>query len=146
MIAIGCLMFELLTGDVPFHGSSRLPLRVAHRESAVPSVAAARPSAPPALDALVAAMLAKDPAARPAAEAVYQALLPVAAGTVAVADGLLPGGDERRDPVRPFRQPLLGLTGRNPFHVPADGKAADDGPGYRDHLPAHRGGGRADAR
>ena len=127
--SLGCLLFELLTGDVPFHGSSRLPLRVAHQESAVPSVAAARPSVPPALDALVAAMLAKDPAARPAAEAVYRALLPVAAGTVAVADGLLPGGDERRDPVRPFRQPLLGLTGRNPFQVPADGKAADDGPG-----------------
>jgi len=71
-------------------------------------------------------MLAKDPAARPAAEAVYRELLPVAAGTVAVTDGPLPGSDERRDPVKPFRQPLLGLTGRNPFQVPADGKAADD--------------------
>jgi serine/threonine protein kinase len=123
--SLGCLLFELLTGDVPFHGSSRLPLRVAHQESEVPSVAAARPSVPSAVDALVAAMLAKDPAARPAAEAVYRSLLPVAAGTVAVADGPLPGGDERRDPVRPFRLPLLGLTGRNPLQVPADGKAAD---------------------
>ena len=127
--SLGCLLFELLTGDVPFHGSSRVPLRVAHQESAVPSVAAARPSVPSTVDALVTAMLAKDPAARPAAEAVYRALLPIAAGTVAVADGPLPGGDERRDPVRPFRQPLLGPTGRNPFQVPADGKAADDGSG-----------------
>jgi hypothetical protein len=46
--SLGCLLFELLTGDVPFHGS-RVPLRVAHQESAVPSVAAARPSVPPAL-------------------------------------------------------------------------------------------------
>jgi hypothetical protein len=126
---VDCLLFELLTGDMPFHGSSRLPLRVAHQESAVPSVAAARPSVPPAVDALVAAMLAKDPAARPAAEAVYQSLLPVAAGTVAITDGPLPESDERRDPVRPFRQPLLGLTGRNPFQVPADGTSAGDGSG-----------------
>jgi tRNA A-37 threonylcarbamoyl transferase component Bud32 len=122
--SLGCLLFELLTGDVPFHGSLRLPLRVAHQESAVPSVAAARPSVPLAVDALVTAMLAKDPDARPAAEAVYQGLLPVATGTVAGADGPMSGGDERRDPVRPFRQPLLGMTGRNPFQVPAA-----DGPG-----------------
>jgi hypothetical protein len=126
--SLGCLLFELLTGDVPFHGSSRLPLRVAHQESAVPSVAAARPSVPPAVDALVTAMLAKDPVARPAAEAIYRALLPVAAETVATADGPLPGG-EGRDPVRPFRQPLLGPMGGNPFQVPADGRVAGDGSG-----------------
>ena len=120
--SLGCLLFELLTGDMPFHGSTRLPLRVAHQESAVPSVTAARPTVPPAIDALVAAMLAKDPVARPAAEAVYRALLPVAAGTVAVADGPVPGGDGRRDPVRPFRQPLLGSVSRNPFQVPGDGQ------------------------
>jgi hypothetical protein len=51
-------------------------------------------------------MLAKNPAARPAAEAVYRALLPVASGVVAIADGPLPESDERQDPVRPFRQPL----------------------------------------
>jgi serine/threonine protein kinase len=124
--SLGCLLFELLTGDVPFHGSSRVPLRVAHQESVAPSVAAARPSVPSTVDALVAAMLGKDPAARPAAEEVYRALLPIAAGTVAAMAGPLPGDEERRNPVRPFRQPLLGPTGRDPFHVPADGKAADD--------------------
>lgn len=105
---------------------------IVHREeSAVPSVAATRPLVPPAVDALVMTMLAKDPAARPDAEAVYRALLPIAAGAVAGADGPLPvgplpGDEERRNPVRPFRQPLLGLAGREPFLVPADGKAADE--------------------
>ena len=127
--SLGCLLFELLTGDVPFHGSSRVPLRVAHQESAAPSVAAVRPSVSAAIDTLVAAMLAKDPAARPTAEAVYRALLPIAGGTVATADGPLPGGEERRNPVRPFRQPLLGPTGRDPFPVPADSQAATDGSG-----------------
>jgi hypothetical protein len=133
--SLGCLLFELLTGDMPFHGSSRVPLRVAHQESVVPSVAAARNSVPPAVDVLVAAMLDKDPAARPAAEEVYRALLPIAAGTVVVADGPLPGGDEGRNPLRPFRQPLLGSTRRDPFRVPADGKAADDGSGTGINRP-----------
>jgi tetratricopeptide (TPR) repeat protein len=57
---------------------------------------------------------------------VYRALLPIAAGTVAAAAGPLPGDEERRNPVRPFRQPLLGPTGRDPFRVPTDGKAVDD--------------------
>jgi hypothetical protein len=78
-----------------------------------------RPAVPPAVADLVATMLAKDPAGRPSAEAVYQALLPIAAGTVMVPDGPLPGGDEGRDPVRPFRQPLLRLTGHDPFRVAA---------------------------
>jgi len=133
--SLGCLLFELLTGDTPFHGSSRVPLRVAHQESPVPSVVVARISAPPEMDTLVTAMLAKDPAARPAAETVYQALLPFAAGTITVADGPLPGGDEGRDPVRPFRLPLLGQTGHSPFlRTPADGNAAD-GPGTRTTRP-----------
>ncbi len=107
----------------------RVPLRIAHQESPVPSAAVARPSVPPEVDALVAAMLAKDPAARPGAEAVYRALLPVVAGMVPVADGSLPGGDERRNPLLPFRQPLLGRTGVDPFRAPADAaKAADEWP------------------
>jgi hypothetical protein len=133
--SLGCLLFELLTGDVPFHGSSRVPLRVAHQESAVPSVAAGRPSVPTDIDAIVVAMLAKNPAARPTAETVYRRLLPIADGTVAVADGPLPGGDERRNPARPFRQPLLGLTGRDSFRAPAVGKAASEGADARTTSP-----------
>ena len=79
------------------------------------------------LTQLVVAMLAKNPAARPTAEEVYRALLPIVDATVTVADGPLLGGEERRNPARPFRQPLLGLTGRDPFQVPADGKAAEEG-------------------
>jgi tetratricopeptide (TPR) repeat protein len=86
-------------------------LRVAHQEAPVPSLRTLRPSALPELDALVAAMMAKDPVARPAALAVYQALLPLAVGSIAAAEGPLPDGNDSRDPMRPFRQPLVGLAG-----------------------------------
>jgi hypothetical protein len=69
-------------------------------------------------------MLAKDPAARPSAEAVYQALLPFATGAAAAPHGPLPGGDATRDPVRPFRQPLLGVAGRQSPPASADGEPA----------------------
>ena len=111
--SLGCLLFELLTGDVPYHATSRMPLRVAHQESTVPSVRAVRPSVPVPVDSLVAAMLAKEPGARPTAEAVYEALLPFAASSPSVA-GHATSGEARRDPLRPFRQPLLGLPGPNP--------------------------------
>lgn len=119
--SLGCLLFELLTGDVPFHETERVPLRTAHQSVPAPSVAALRPTVPTAISTLVATMLAKEPAARPSAEEVYHSLLPFAAGTVAVPDGPLPGGDARRDPVRPFRQPLLSLAGISPLQVPVDG-------------------------
>ncbi len=67
--SLGCLLFELLTGDVPFHGTERVPLRVAHQSSAVPSVSLVRPSVPPMVGGLVAAMLAKDPAPPPSPHA-----------------------------------------------------------------------------
>lgn len=125
--SLGCLLFELLTGDLPFHATSWMTLRVAHQEAPVPSVRAARPAALPELDALVTAMLAKDPAARPSALAVYRALLPLAAGRVAAAEGPVPGAHEGRDPLRPFRQPLLGVAGHAAGTVPAGDAGATRG-------------------
>ncbi|MFC7326234.1 protein kinase domain-containing protein [Marinactinospora rubrisoli] len=100
--SLGCLLCELLTGDVPFHASTDVPLRAHHVQSIPPSVRARRSEIPEPLDALVESMLAKDPDARPSAEAVYEALVPL----TSTANDCL-GGDESRDPTRPFRRPLL---------------------------------------
>ncbi len=63
--ALGCLLHELVTGEQPFHGS--LPrLMVAHTEQLPARLSTLRSDVPPALDAVVARMLAKDPAMRPA--------------------------------------------------------------------------------
>jgi serine/threonine protein kinase len=100
--SLGCLLCELLTGDVPFHGTTDVPLRARYLQSAAPSVRARRPGVPVGVDALVASMLAKDPPARPSAEAVYEALVPLTSALGGSSEG-----DEGRDPTRPFRRPLL---------------------------------------
>jgi hypothetical protein len=100
--SLGCLLLELLTGDVPFFATADMPLRSHHLSTRAPSARTRRAAVPAALDTLVTAMLAKDPEARPTAAAVYAALLPL---TGVGAGGR--GGEVNCDPTRPFRWPLL---------------------------------------
>jgi serine/threonine protein kinase len=104
--SLGCLLHELLTGDVPFHATSAIPLRAHHLHSPVPSARARRAAVPLAVDAFLSSMLAKDPDARPSASAVYETLLPLS----------ISGSrdeNEGRDPTRPFRWPLLAPATRH---------------------------------
>ncbi len=62
--ALGCLLFDLVTGDGPFAGS--LPeLMFAHQEMRPARPSWLRPGVPAALDRLILRALAKDPADRP---------------------------------------------------------------------------------
>lgn len=99
--SLGCLLYELLTGDPPFLETPDTSLRAHHVQSSVPSVRAARAGIPETLDELITAMLAKTPDTRPSAEQVYSALVPLVGSPGGSA------GDESRDPTRPFRTPLL---------------------------------------
>lgn len=105
--SLGCLLFELLTGDVPFHGTEDVSLRAHHLQSLPPSVRARRQEVPAEVDVLVMSMLAKKPEARPAAQSVYETLLPLISARMPAL-----GTDDVRDPTRPFRQPLLTMVKR----------------------------------
>ena len=61
LYALGCVLFECLTGEVPFPRDSDVAAIYAHLEDEPPHVTARRPGLPSALDDVVDRALAKDP-------------------------------------------------------------------------------------
>lgn len=98
LYALGVLLHELLSGNVPFAGSTALGVLHRHLYEPPLPVRQLRPEIPEPLEALVLRLLAKDPQHRPTgAHEVYEALAP-----------LLPSRGAPRgplDPTRPFLRP-----------------------------------------
>ncbi|MEY9903923.1 serine/threonine protein kinase [Catenulispora sp. MAP12-49] len=101
LYALGCVLHEVLTGHPVFHAPTPYALFAKHLTEAPTPVRTLRPDVPPALEALILELLAKQPQARPAAaHEVYHrlvALLPKAPADAA---------DQPFDPFRPFHSPL----------------------------------------
>jgi eukaryotic-like serine/threonine-protein kinase len=75
LYAIGVILFELLTGHVPFDAESAVSIALKHVSEAPPAPSMFDPSVPPSLEAIVLWALEKDPAQRPAdADAFINAL------------------------------------------------------------------------
>ncbi|MFJ3932975.1 protein kinase [Streptomyces sp. NPDC090029] len=99
LYALGVLLHELLSGDVPFSGSTALGVLHRHLHEAPVPVRRLRPDVPEPLEALVLRLLAKDPQHRPSgAQEVYAALAPLLPARGAPRRGPL-------DPTRPFLRP-----------------------------------------
>jgi beta-lactam-binding protein with PASTA domain/tRNA A-37 threonylcarbamoyl transferase component Bud32 len=64
LYSIGVMLFEMLTGRLPFSGDSAVAIAVKHLSEAPPSPRSLRPDLPPALEAVVLRALAKDPGQR----------------------------------------------------------------------------------
>jgi hypothetical protein len=64
VFAFGCVLYEMLTGHAAFGGATVMDRLSAILTATPPAVSASRPEVSPALDALVARCLEKDPAAR----------------------------------------------------------------------------------
>jgi WD40 repeat protein len=81
--ALGCTLFQMLTGQVPFPGSSFREKADAHQHQPPPDLRTVDPSLSEALAQVVARMMAKDPVARfQTAHEVWQALAPFSAAEV----------------------------------------------------------------
>ena len=65
IFSLGCVLFELLTGEPPFTGETPLEVMTKVCAGRVPELTSRRPGIPEALATLVHAMLSPDPAQRP---------------------------------------------------------------------------------
>jgi len=64
LYSIGVILYELLTGQLPFDGESAVAIAVQHLNDDPPPIRTLRPDIAPELEAAVMRALAKDPAAR----------------------------------------------------------------------------------
>ncbi|MEU8620190.1 serine/threonine-protein kinase [Streptomyces sp. NPDC048623] len=156
LYALGVLLHELLSGNVPFAGSTALGVLHRHLHDAPVPVRQVRPEVPEALEALVLRLLAKDPQARPSgAQEVYEGLLPLlpapgvpgmpgpAFGSSGGLSGGLSGSPSTGplDPTRPFRRPhapwpdRAAIPAPSPVPVPAP-PTVPPAPGARPDVAA----------
>ncbi|MFE7531099.1 protein kinase [Kitasatospora sp. NPDC057542] len=66
LYAVGCVLTEMLTGATPFTAETPVAIAFKHVSEQPPAPSTRRPGLPPALDAAVLRLLAKNPADRPA--------------------------------------------------------------------------------
>jgi eukaryotic-like serine/threonine-protein kinase len=64
LYSLGIVLYEMLTGTVPFTGDSPVEIAMKHLSATPPSLSLKRPDVPRALDQVVLRALAKEPAAR----------------------------------------------------------------------------------
>ncbi|MGO9466281.1 MAG: protein kinase domain-containing protein [Isosphaeraceae bacterium] len=104
--SLGCTLHYLLTGREPFEAETILKRLLAHQERPAPKLRAARPDAPPALEAVFQKMMAKRPADRPATMTELIALLESCKALAAEGRAAAGEAPKSRPELKVFDEPL----------------------------------------
>ncbi|MFF4015485.1 protein kinase [Streptomyces sp. NPDC001843] len=92
LYSVGIMLFQLVTGQLPFNADSPLAIAYAHVQEEPVAPSSINRSLPPAVDALVARALKKNPNERfPTAESMRDECLRVAASLPSAAPSIVPG-------------------------------------------------------
>ncbi len=145
----GIMLFEMLTGRVPFSGESPLAVAYAHVNSDVPAASTLAGGIPPGVDQLVGSATSRDPQLRPPDAGVF---LRVARALRGIAEPAEQAPGAWAQPTAPATTPYgesSPYAGAATAH-PAGGAAAGShtmvvGPGYAGYDGAGYGTGRYDA-
>ncbi len=125
--SLGCTLFHMLTGEVPYPGAFEAAKLVAHARHAVPSVLALAPELRSEFEAVIARSMAKDPADRyPSAGDLGRAALaaaegrthtarrPVATGPAAPTEAATSPGPRKRGSDRPTLETASPAAAKEP--------------------------------